>query len=99
MLQSENADLVLVVGDTKSNNSNRLVQVVRELAHKPAHLIDNVSDLKREWFLGVETVAITSGSSTPSQITREVTTFLASLGTNGEGWTTPTSKISVNSLV
>lgn len=97
--QSKIADLVLVVGDTKSNNSTRLVQVVRELAGKPAHLIDNVSELQREWFLGVETVALTSGSSTPSQITREVAEFLGSVGANGEGWTTPTSRVSSNSLV
>lgn len=97
--QSKNADLVLVVGDTKSNNSTRLVQVVRELARKPAYLIDNVSDLKREWFHGVSTVAITSGSSTPSQITREVVEFLEGLGADGEGWVTPASRVSASSLV
>jgi 4-hydroxy-3-methylbut-2-enyl diphosphate reductase len=77
--QSEKADLVLVVGDTKSNNSNRLVQVVEELAGKTAYLIDNVTDIKPEWFIGVETVALTSGSSTPSQITREVAQFLETI--------------------
>lgn len=74
--QSKDADLVLVVGDTKSNNSTRLVQVVRELAGKPAYLIDNVTEIRPEWFEGVRTVALTSGSSTPSQITREVGDFL-----------------------
>jgi 4-hydroxy-3-methylbut-2-enyl diphosphate reductase len=79
VVQSKAADLVLVVGDTKSNNSNRLVQVVRELAGKPAYLIDNVTEIRPEWFEGVATVALTSGSSTPSQITREVADFLETL--------------------
>lgn len=82
--QSRDADLVLVVGDVKSNNSNRLVQVVQELAGKPAHLIDNVKDIRAEWFEGVETVALTSGSSTPSQITREVAEFLETLTVGGK---------------
>lgn len=81
--QSKEADLVLVVGDTKSNNSNRLVQVVRELAGKPAYLIDNVTDIQPRWFDGVKTVALTSGSSTPSQITREVADFLETLYEGG----------------
>lgn len=83
VMQSRDADLVLVVGDTKSNNSNRLVQVVHELAGKPAYLIDNVTEIMPEWFDGVKTVALTSGSSTPSQITREVAEFLETLYEEG----------------
>jgi 4-hydroxy-3-methylbut-2-en-1-yl diphosphate reductase len=95
VVQSKEADLVLVVGDTKSNNSNRLVQVVVELANKPAYLIDNVSEIKPEWFEGVRTVALTSGSSTPSQVTREVAQFLESI-TLGEPITVPAiSKVAV----
>ncbi len=93
VLQSRDADLVLVVGDVKSNNSNRLVQVVRELAGKPAYLIDNVTEIKPEWFDGVETVALTSGSSTPSQITREVAEFLEQLSDNGQVDIPKTSKV------
>jgi len=74
--QVENADLVLVVGDQRSNNSNRLVQVVREIAGKPAVLIDDVSQVKPELLAGLGTVAVTSGSSTPSQITRAVIQYL-----------------------
>ncbi len=81
--KSRDADLVIVVGDTKSNNSNRLVSVVEELAGKPAYLIDNATQLRPEWFAGVKTVALTSGSSTPSQITKEVADFLETLYQDG----------------
>ncbi|MBE3589893.1 MAG: 4-hydroxy-3-methylbut-2-enyl diphosphate reductase [Firmicutes bacterium] len=74
--QGRQCDVVIVVGDERSNNSNRLVQVVREIAGRPAYRIDNVSQLREEWLRGVETVGVTAGSSTPSQIVREVIEFL-----------------------
>lgn len=97
VVQSKDADLVLVVGDTKSNNSNRLVQVVRELAGKPAHLIDNVTEICPEWFSGVRTVALTSGSSTPSEITREVADFLQTLHIDGPVEVPTESRVSCGS--
>lgn len=77
--QSRDADLVLVVGDRRSNNSNRLVQVVREIAGKPAYLIDSVEEIDPRWLEGVRRVAVTAGSSTPSQLTREVIAYLEGL--------------------
>ncbi len=74
--QVEDADLVVVVGDERSNNSKRLVHVVRKIAGKPAVLVDDVEQLRPELFQGVGTVAVTSGSSTPSEITRAVIQYL-----------------------
>ncbi len=70
--QAASCDLVVVVGSARSSNTQRLVQVVRELANRPAHLVDTADDLRPEWFQGVRRVGVTSGASTPSQITREV---------------------------
>jgi 4-hydroxy-3-methylbut-2-enyl diphosphate reductase len=69
-------DLVIVVGDVRSNNSNRLVQVVHEQAGRPAYLVDGVDDIDPRWLEGKTTVGVTAGSSTPSPITREVIRFL-----------------------
>ncbi len=77
--QGKQAEVVLVVGDRRSNNSNRLVQVVQEIAGRPAHLIDSVAEIKPEWLAGVKTVGVTAGSSTPSELTREVIRHLESL--------------------
>jgi 4-hydroxy-3-methylbut-2-enyl diphosphate reductase len=74
--QAQVADVVIVVGDQRSNNSNRLVQVAEEIAGVPGQLADSVLDIKREWLEGCESVAVTSGASTPTQITREVIEFL-----------------------
>ncbi|MBP2018752.1 4-hydroxy-3-methylbut-2-enyl diphosphate reductase [Symbiobacterium terraclitae] len=70
------ADLVLVVGDRRSNNSNRLVQVARELAAREAHLVDSVDEIDPAWLKGKRKVAVTSGASTPTQVTRAVIQFL-----------------------
>ena len=77
--QAGPADLVLVVGDARSNNSNRLVQVAREIAGRPAHRIDSVEDIRPEWLQGVRTVAVTAGSSTPTQLTSQVVSYLRGL--------------------
>jgi 4-hydroxy-3-methylbut-2-enyl diphosphate reductase len=74
--QGASADVVFVVGDRHSSNSNRLVDVVKNQAGRPVYLIDQVGDIKPEMLAGASTAAVTAGSSTPSDITREVIRFL-----------------------
>lgn len=79
------ADLVIVVGDKRSNNSNRLVQVAQDLAGREAHLVDTAADVDPAWLKGKQKVAVTSGASTPTQITREVIKKLEALSPEEEG--------------
>ncbi|AEI45270.1 4-hydroxy-3-methylbut-2-enyl diphosphate reductase [Paenibacillus mucilaginosus] len=74
--QAKEADLVLVVGDPRSNNSNRLAQVSEEIAGVKAYRIADITELRREWLVPVRRVAVTSGASTPTPITKEVITYL-----------------------
>ncbi|MBO0780694.1 MAG: 4-hydroxy-3-methylbut-2-enyl diphosphate reductase [Ktedonobacteraceae bacterium] len=74
--QARGADLTIVVGDPRSNNTNRLVQVSEELAGVPAKRIEDLSQLNLEWLKGKKRVAVTAGASTPSQLTREVIRYL-----------------------
>ncbi len=74
--QAKEADLTVVVGDPRSNNTNRLVQVSEELAGVPAVRIEDLSQLNTDWLKGKKRVAVTAGASTPSQLTREVIRFL-----------------------
>ena len=74
--QARGADLTIVVGDPRSNNTNRLVQVSEELAGVPAVRIEDLSQLKPAWLKGKKRVAVTAGASTPSQLTREVIRYL-----------------------
>jgi 4-hydroxy-3-methylbut-2-en-1-yl diphosphate reductase len=74
--QAGEADVTIVVGDPKSNNSNRLAQVSEEIAGTKAYRIADLSELKLEWLNGAKSVAVTAGASTPTPITKEVISFL-----------------------
>ncbi|MCG7409813.1 4-hydroxy-3-methylbut-2-enyl diphosphate reductase [Paenibacillus sp. ACRRX] len=74
--QAHECELLIVVGDPRSNNSNRLAQVSEEIAGVPAHRISDLSELNLEWLNNIEIVGVTSGASTPSPITKEVVQFL-----------------------
>jgi 4-hydroxy-3-methylbut-2-enyl diphosphate reductase len=73
---AKGADLTIVVGDPRSNNTNRLAQVAEQIAGSTAVRIERLADLRPEMLAGKRRVAITSGASTPSQITREVIRFI-----------------------
>ncbi|NYF24565.1 4-hydroxy-3-methylbut-2-enyl diphosphate reductase [Sporosarcina sp. JAI121] len=74
--QAGETELLIVVGDPMSNNSNRLTQVSVEIADTPSYRISDVSELDVKWLEGIETVGVTAGASTPTLIVREVISFL-----------------------
>ena len=74
------ADLVLVVGSTNSSNSVRLVEVSLEYGAKAAHLIDFATEVKDEWFDGVETIGVSSGASVPENLVNDLLDALAARG-------------------
>jgi 4-hydroxy-3-methylbut-2-enyl diphosphate reductase len=78
---ASDADLLLVVGSDNSSNSNRLVEVARNLGTS-SHLIDNFRNIRPEWLEGVKTIALTAGASAPECLVEEVVKFLDSKGFN-----------------
>ena len=80
--QAGAADLLIVVGDPKSNNSNRLTQVSVEIAGTPSYRISDLSELQLEWLENIETVAVTAGASTPTPIVKEFISFLEKFDKN-----------------
>lgn len=74
--QAGAADLTIVVGDPKSNNSNRLAQVSEEIAHTKAYRVADVSEIQVEWLKDIKKVAVTAGASTPTPITNAVIAYL-----------------------
>lgn len=73
------AGLVLVVGSDNSSNSNRLVEVSRNLG-TPSYLIENYRAIKPEWLASVQTIALTAGASAPECLVEEVVEFLRNQG-------------------
>ncbi|WP_078379675.1 4-hydroxy-3-methylbut-2-enyl diphosphate reductase [Sutcliffiella halmapala] len=87
--QAGEADVTIVVGDPKSNNSNRLAQVSLEIAGTTAYRISDISELNIEWIKNAKKVAVTAGASTPTPITKEVITFIENFDPlNKETWNT-----------
>jgi 4-hydroxy-3-methylbut-2-en-1-yl diphosphate reductase len=73
-------DLLLVIGSKNSSNSNRLVQVTRELGTE-AHLIDHEGQVREEWLNGARIVGISSGASAPEELVQRLIEFFKARGT------------------
>ena len=71
------SDLVLVVGSANSSNTVRLVEVALEAGAKAAYRIDYASEIKDEWFDGVQTIGVSSGASVPEELVEEVLDYIA----------------------
>jgi 4-hydroxy-3-methylbut-2-en-1-yl diphosphate reductase len=76
---AHSAELVLVVGSTNSSNSNRLVEVSRNLG-TIGYLIDNSQAIDPNWLEGVTTVAVTAGASAPEVLVADVVEYLRQKG-------------------
>ncbi|MFA5006424.1 MAG: 4-hydroxy-3-methylbut-2-enyl diphosphate reductase [Candidatus Izemoplasmatales bacterium] len=70
------ADLIIVVGDPHSNNTHNLVRIGREVALIPTERVESVDGIDPAWLVGVRTVAVTAGASTPTDVTAAVIAFL-----------------------
>lgn len=76
-LKAEEIDLLLVVGDKRSNNTLKLVELGM-LKKIPTYRINELSDIKEEWIKDIKTVAVTAGASTSSIVQNDVIKFLES---------------------
>ena len=76
---AKHCDLVLVIGSTNSSNSNRLVEVAREVGCD-SYLIDNHTEVEEAWLEGMKTVGITSGASAPEELVDSLVGFFKDRG-------------------
>lgn len=76
---TDETDLVLVVGDPKSSNSNRLREVAARRGVQ-AYLINDEKDINPEWLINVKTIGLTAGASTPEGIVQGCIEKLKTLG-------------------
>ncbi|ENH97491.1 4-hydroxy-3-methylbut-2-enyl diphosphate reductase [Gracilibacillus halophilus YIM-C55.5] len=97
--QAKDADLTLVVGDPRSNNSNRLAQVSKEKAGTEAYRIADVSEIQYQWLEGIDTVAVTAGASTPTPIAKEVIRFIEKYDMEDQSTWDRSSKVDQNKIL
>ena len=72
-------DLVLVVGARNSSNSARLREVAAQQG-RPAHLVQDESDIDPAWIAGARRIGVTAGASTPEVLVQRVAQRLRELG-------------------
>ncbi len=83
----KNTDLLIVVGDKNSNNSNKLVEIAKKSANINAVRILEIDELDLNIFKDIKNVAVTSGASTPTQLTKHIINFLEQFDYNNkETW-------------
>ncbi|MEC7839477.1 MAG: 4-hydroxy-3-methylbut-2-enyl diphosphate reductase [Chlamydiota bacterium] len=76
---TDETDLVLVVGDPTSSNSNRLREVAANRG-VAAYLINNEKEIRSEWLEGVRVIGLTAGASTPEVVVQSCIKRLMDLG-------------------
>lgn len=75
--QEEAADMakrhpvMVVVGGRKSANTTKLAELCRA-AGAVTHHVESASELRPEWFAGIDSVGVTAGASTPDWVIEEV---------------------------
>ncbi len=72
IINIEKLDLLYVVGDITSNNSNKLKEIAESHNVKKAILIDDATKINITDLIDVESVGVTSGASTPTYLTNQV---------------------------
>ena len=68
---TKTCDIILVVGSQNSSNSTRLMEISQKVG-VPAYLIDNASEIQREWLENKSCIGITAGASAPEVLVEEV---------------------------
>ena len=75
------SDLVLVVGDPQSSNSNRLREVA-STRNVESYLINGEKEIQPDWLIGKCIIGLTAGASTPEEIVQKCIQRLIELGVN-----------------
>lgn len=76
---TDEAGLVLVVGDPQSSNSNRLREVAA-VRGVPSYLINDAHEINPVWLQGVQVIGMTAGASTPEDVVQRCIQHLKKLG-------------------
>lgn len=71
----KNIDVLIVVGDKRSNNSNELLKIGL-LNDIDSYLINSKTEIDKKWFINKNIVGVAAGASTPNNIVNDVIKYL-----------------------
>jgi len=70
-VMAKDSDVLLVIGDRKSNNTKKLVEVGLSCGIK-TYQIESAQEIKAEWLQGKVKIGLTAGASTPDILIKQV---------------------------
>ena len=68
---AEQSDVMVVVGDHRSSNTNKLFEICKAKCNQ-TYLVETATDIVPNWFTDSKCIGITAGASTPNYIIEEV---------------------------
>jgi len=74
---AQQCDLVIVIGGRNSSNTCRLAEIASQ--YTTCYHIEDVSELKGEWFRGKKRIGISAGASTPTRCLEAVQSAIEQL--------------------
>lgn len=76
----EDIDIVFIVGDPHSNNTQKLASIAGK--NKDVHMIESIEDLDIEVLKRKRKAAVSSGASTPTYLTNQIIEFIEQFDEN-----------------
>lgn len=73
---NDDVDVVFIVGDPHSNNTQKLASISSSKAKKTTYMIESVNDITLEMLKDKKVAAVSSGASTPTYLTNQVISYL-----------------------
>ena len=75
-------DIVFIVGDPHSNNTQKLAAIAKSSHDFEVHMIESIEELNIEWLKGKTYAAVSSGASTPTYLTNQIIHYLQQFDEN-----------------
>lgn len=72
----KDVDIILIVGDPHSNNTQKLASIAKNTHHCAVYMIESIEELNTEWLKGKTYAAVSSGASTPTYLTNQIINYL-----------------------
>jgi len=78
----EEVDIIFIVGDPHSNNTQKLASIARDSHNCDVYMIESIAELNVEWLKNKKYAAVSSGASTPTYLTNQIINYLKQYNEN-----------------
>ena len=93
---SQKCDAMVIVGGRQSSNTAKLRDVCS--LHCPTYLVETAAELPRDELVGMDSVGLTAGASTPAGIIKEVLSTMSEIVNNSEVQETQETEVAAETV-